>query len=64
MCREPNLTMVSYLPLVLDQGYHKSYRVLGSQGCKYKKLGSTNAEARIPEVKQKGKHTCEKWILF
>jgi hypothetical protein len=49
MCREPNLTMVSFLPLVLDQGYHKSYRVLGSRGCKNKNLGSTNAEARIPE---------------
>jgi hypothetical protein len=22
-CREPNLTMVSFLPLVSDQGYHK-----------------------------------------
>jgi len=102
------LTMVSFLPLVLDQGYHKIYRVLGSQGCNNKNLGSTNAEVRIlensyswvkiftlvnvlrektktnsqfrisglmnskievsglryPEIKQKRKHTCEKWIFF
>jgi hypothetical protein len=29
MCREPNLTVVSFLPLVPDQGYQKSYRALG-----------------------------------
>jgi hypothetical protein len=49
MCREPNLTMVSYLPLVLDQGYHKSYHIFGSRGCKNKKLALTNAKARIPK---------------
>jgi hypothetical protein len=49
MCREPKPTMVSFLPLVLDQGSHKSYRVLGYRGCKNKNLGSTNAEARNPD---------------
>jgi hypothetical protein len=49
MCQEPKLSMVSFLPLVLDQGYHKSYRVLGFRGFKNKDLDSTNAEERIPE---------------
>jgi hypothetical protein len=48
-CREQNLTMVSFLPLVLDQGYHKSYRVLGSRDYKNKNLGLMNAEARNPD---------------
>jgi hypothetical protein len=49
MCREPTLTMVSFLPLVIDQGSHKSYRVLGYRGCKNQNLGSTNVEARNPD---------------
>jgi hypothetical protein len=46
MCREPSLTVVSFLPLVINQGFHKSYRVLGYRGCKNKNLSSMNAEAQ------------------
>jgi hypothetical protein len=47
--REQNLTMVSFLPLVLDQGYHKGYHVLGCRDYKNKNLGLMNAEARNPD---------------
>ena len=49
MCRELKFTMISFLPLVLNQGSHTSYHVLGYRGCKDKKLGSMSAEAQNPD---------------
>jgi hypothetical protein len=54
MCREPKLTRVGLLPLVFDQGFHESYRILGRRGCRNKKLGSTNAEVRNPTMSNQG----------
>jgi hypothetical protein len=50
MCREPSLTMVNFLPLVINQGFHKSYRVLGYRGCKKKNCPRRMPRCEIPTM--------------